>query len=208
LDAFAKHLQAGTECYERGELEAARGHFEHALALAPASVQARYNLGVVYRDLELSESAWVEFIEVIARDGRMAGAYNNLAILEERLELHGAAEAHYRKAIALKEAFPDAQFNLGMLLLRLGRFREGFAKCEWRWQTSRFTPFRVPHPRWDGSRLRGTLLVHSEQGAGDAMQFVRFLPMAAERSDRSPAWPNCECRVWLSSPSSTPTSRS
>ena len=114
----------------------------------------------------------------------MAGAYNNLAILEERLELRGAAEAHYRKAIALKEQFPDAHFNLGMLLLRLGRFPEGFAECEWRWQTSRFTPFRVPHPLWDGGRLRGTLLVHSEQGAGDAMQFVRYLPMAAERCDR------------------------
>jgi len=184
LDAFAEHFKAGNECYERGELKTARGHFEHALALAPASVQAHYNLGVVYRDLELCESAWVEFIEVIARDARMAGAYNNLAILEERLELHGAAETHFRKAIALEEAFPDAQFNLGILLLRLGRFREGFAQCEWRWQTSRFTPFRVPHPRWDGSRLRGTLLVHSEQGAGDAMQFVRYLPMAAERCNR------------------------
>ena len=33
----------------------AREHFEHALRLVPGSVQARYNLGVVYRDLELSE---------------------------------------------------------------------------------------------------------------------------------------------------------
>ncbi len=184
MDAFAEHLKAGSECYERGELETARGHFEHALALAPDSIQARYNLGVVYRDLELSERAWVEFIEVIARDGRMAGAYNNLAVLEERLGLLAAAETHYRKAIALKEAFPDAQFNLGMLLLRLGQYMEGFARCEWRWQTSRFTPLKAPHPRWDGSRLRGTLLVHSEQGAGDAIQFARFLPMAAERCDR------------------------
>ncbi len=183
-DAFAELLKSGNESYERGDLDAARGHFERALALAPGSVQARYNLGVVYRDLELSEAAWVEFIDVIARDGRMAGAYNNLAILEERLELRVAAEAHYRKAIALKDAFPDAQFNLGMLLLRLGRFPEGFARCEWRWQTSRFTPFKVPHPLWDGKRLSGTLLVHSEQGAGDAMQFVRYLPKAAERCDR------------------------
>ena len=79
MDAFAEQLKAGCACYERGELEAARGHFEHALALEPGSVQARYNLGVVYRDLELFESAWVEFIEFIDRDGRMAGAYNNLA---------------------------------------------------------------------------------------------------------------------------------
>ncbi len=183
-DAFAEHLKAGNESYERGELETARGHFEHALRLAPGSVQARYNLGVVYRDLELSEQAWVEFIDVISRDGRMAGAYNNLAILEERLELREAAETHYRRAIALKDPFPDAHFNLGMLLLRLGRYPEGFSECEWRWQTSRFTPFRVPHPLWDGRRLDGTLLVHSEQGAGDAIQFVRYLTIAAERCNR------------------------
>ena len=154
------------------------------MALSPASVLARYNLGVVYRDLELFEDAWVEFISVIAADGRMAGAYNNLAVLEERLELHRAAEWHFRKAILLNEAFPDAQFNLGLLLLRLGRFQEGFARCEWRWQTSRFTPFRAPHPRWDGSRLSGTLLVHSEQGRWRC-NAIRTLPPHGRRALRS-----------------------
>ena len=81
-----------------------------------------------------------------------------------------------RRTMALKHDFPNAHFNLGMLLLRLGRFPKGFRECEWRWQTSRFTPFKVPHPPWDGRRISGTLLVHSEQGAGDAIQFARFLP--------------------------------
>jgi TPR repeat len=183
-DGFAEHLRAGSESYEKGQLDAARAHFEQALTFDPGSTLARYNLGVVYRDLEMAEDAWIQFLGVIARDNRMAGAYNNLAILEERQRYYRAAEAHYRHAFALKPEFPDAHFNLGMLLLRLGRFREGFAECEWRWQTSRFTPFKVPHPLWDGQRLRGTLLVHSEQGAGDAIQFVRFLPAAAELCDR------------------------
>jgi hypothetical protein len=183
-EGFAEHLKAGGESYERDDLAAARFHFEKALELEPGANVARYNLGVVYRDLELSEDAWIQFLEVIARDGRAAGAFNNLAILEERLGYYGAAEAHYRRAIALKHDFPDAHFNLGMLLLRLGRFPEGFRECEWRWQTSRFTPFRVPHPIWDGHRLSGTLLVHSEQGAGDAIQFARYLPIAAELCDR------------------------
>jgi hypothetical protein len=183
-EGFAEHLKIGGESYERGDLASARAHFEQALALEPGSNLARYNLGVVYRDLEMSEDAWIQFLELIAREGRMSGAFNNLAILEERLDYHRAAEAHYRRAIALKHEFPDAHFNLGMLLLRLGRFPEGFRECEWRWQTSRFTPFRVPHPLWDGRPLRGTLLVHSEQGAGDAIQFARYLPIAAELCDR------------------------
>jgi hypothetical protein len=183
-DDYATHWTVGNACYERGDLHAAREHFARALELAPNSVPARYNLGVVHRDLENWETAWLLFIDVIARNRDAAAAYNNLAILEEQFGLHHAAEMHYRHAIALKNDFPDAHFNLGMLLLRLGRWREGFIESEARWQTSRFTPFRAPHPLWNGEYLRGTLLVHSEQGAGDAIQFVRFLPQAAERCDR------------------------
>ena len=183
-DDYAEHWNAGNACYERAELGLARDHFARALELAPDSVPARYNLGVVHRDLENWETAWILFIDVIARDKNAAAAYNNLAILEEHFGMHRAAETHYRQAIALKNQFPDAHFNLGMLLLRLGRWREGFVECEARWQTSRFTPFRAPHPVWNGDPLKGTLLVHSEQGAGDAFQFVRFLPLAAQRCDR------------------------
>ena len=180
-DRYSEHWNAGNACYERGDLDAALHHFTQALQVVPDSVPARYNLGVVHRDLENWEAAWILFIDVIARDRNAAAAYNNLAIVEEHLGLYAAAETHYRQAITLKKQFPDAHFNLGMLLLRLGRWPEGFAECEARWQTSRFTPFRAPHPLWNGQPLKGGLLVHSEQGAGDAIQFARFLPQAAER---------------------------
>jgi tetratricopeptide (TPR) repeat protein len=123
-EGFADRMRMGGESYERGDLSAARVHFEAALQLDSGSTVARYNLGVVYRDLELSEDAWIHFLEVISRDNRAAGAFNNLAILEERLGYYRAAEVHYRRAVALKHEFPDAHFNLGMLLLRLGRFPE------------------------------------------------------------------------------------
>ena len=173
-DRYSEHWNAGNACYERGDLDAALHHFTQALQVVPDSVPARYNLGVVHRDLENWEAAWILFIDVIARDRNAAAAYNNLAIVEEHLGLYAAAETHYRQAITLKKQFPDAHFNLGMLLLRLGRWPEGFAECEARWQTSRFTPFRAPHPLWNGQPLKGGLLVHSEQGAGDAIQFARF----------------------------------
>src|SRR5262249_15190393 len=118
------HWKAGNACYERGELDAALEHYCQARAIAPDSAPVCYNLRVVSRDLELWEAAWVEFVRVIALDGRSAAAYNNLAIVEEHFGLHQAAEMHYRQAIALRYHFPDAHFNLGMLLLRLGRFRE------------------------------------------------------------------------------------
>ena len=69
-EGFADQMKAGGEAYERGDLAMARSHFEAALALEPGSTVARYNLGVVFRDLEMSEDAWMAFLEVIAHDGR------------------------------------------------------------------------------------------------------------------------------------------
>jgi Glycosyltransferase family 9 (heptosyltransferase) len=43
-------------------------------------------------------------------------------------------------------------------------------------------PFQCPHPQWDGSPIpTKTLLIHTEQGAGDAIQFARYLPLVAQR---------------------------
>jgi hypothetical protein len=183
-EKLARHWTEGNACYARGELEASGEHYRQILAVDPESVPARYNLGVVYRDLEQWESAWITFVDVIARNGRSAEAFNNLALVESHYNLHEAALSHFRRAIALKPQFPDAHMNLGMLLLRLGQYRDGFSEYEWRWQTDQFTPFPAVTRCWNGEWVDGTLLVHSEQGAGDVFQFARFLPLAAERCKR------------------------
>jgi hypothetical protein len=69
-----------------------------------------------------------------------------------------------------------------MLLLLLGRLREGFAEYEWRWRMPGFaTPRRAfAQPMWTGDALAGrTLLVHAEQGLGSAIQFARYVELAA-----------------------------
>jgi hypothetical protein len=72
-----------------------------------------------------------------------------------------------------------------MTLLQLGDYPRGFAEYEWRWQTGQFPPFQCPHPLWDGNPIpTRTLLIHTEQGAGDAIQCARYLPLAAQRCGR------------------------
>jgi len=65
------------------------------------------------------------------------------------------------------------------LLLR-GRWSEGWRDYEWRFQCNnrlQIYPHQLQGPRWQGEPFNGqTLLVHGEQGLGDALQFVRFLP--------------------------------
>src|SRR3972149_726384 len=44
---------------------------------------------------------------------------------------------------------------------------------------------RTSHPKWDGQPIPGkTLMIHTEQGVGDAIQFARYLPLAAERGGK------------------------
>ena len=69
-----------------------------------------------------------------------------------------------------------------MTLLKNGDLKRGFAECEWRWQTAEFTPLKCPHTRWKGEDISDRiLLVHTEQGAGDAIQFIRYISLAAKR---------------------------
>jgi len=89
---------------------------------------------------------------------------------------------YYEHATQLQPDYAQAHFNLGVTLLQLGNYQRGLVEYDWRWRTNQFTPFQCPQPQWDGRPIPDqTLLIHTEQGAGDAVQFARYLPWAAQR---------------------------
>lgn len=178
------HMQMGAALYQQRDLHGARQAFEQALAMQPDLSPARFNLGVICRDLEENQRASQYFNELVAAGEILAETHNNLGVLAVRGEEFETAENHFRRAIDLRSPFPLAHFNLGTLLLRMGRMEEGWREYEYRWQTATFTPLNCPQPQWNGEPLDGTLLVHTEQGIGDTLQFARFLPMIRERCQR------------------------
>lgn len=178
-------LNLGNDAYNQGNLEAAMQQYQKCLELKPDYLMARYNLGVVYLEQEQWEEGIIKLEQVIATDPNHAEAYNNLGIIFQHQHRLNQAIEYYQKAIEIRYQFPDAHFNLGMALLQMGEYPQGFAESEWRWQTNKFTPFICPQPLWDGSDLSGkTILIHTEQGSGDAIQFIRYIPLVAERKCR------------------------
>ena len=179
-----KLCQEGNELFTKQEFEAAIECYQKAIKEDPEYPEGYFNLGIALRDLERNEEAVKAFTAVTERQKLAPKAYNNLGLLHCRYRNWEQAEKFYRQAIDQHFQSALAHFNLGMLLCRLGRFKEGFRECEWRWQTPDFNPIRCLQPRWTGQEFDGTLLVHTEQGIGDTIQFMRFLPEIRRRCQR------------------------
>ncbi|WP_376967519.1 tetratricopeptide repeat-containing glycosyltransferase family protein (plasmid) [Azospirillum sp. A26] len=161
----------------------AREIFARAAALAPGDAEIANNHGALLRmDNQLEEAA-TRFRRAIVLNPQHAGAYSNLgSTVKDRGRFWEALPA-FRRATRLDPNFAGAHWNESLVRLLLGDFARGWRGYEWRWKHGRLpSPQRsFIQPRWDGSPLRGRrLLVYWEQGFGDVLQFVRYLPLLAQ----------------------------
>jgi len=184
-EPLAVAFEAATYKHHQGQWEAAVADYRALLQQAPDHLPARFHLGVALTDMERWQEAISELQALLARQPLHAEAHNSLGLCYAALAQWEQALDQFGLALAADQQYAVAQMNRAMILLKLGRFRDGWAAYEWRWQTPAFTPFACPQPRWQGEDIRTkTLLVHTEQGAGDALQFARFLSLAAQRCQK------------------------
>ena len=86
----------------------------------------------------------------------------------------------------MNDRIADAHWDRALAHLTLGHFAEGWNGYDWRWEAVPWLEWRqFERPHWHGEALQGrTVLIHAEQGYGDTLQFVRYLPKIHEMGGR------------------------
>ena len=166
---------------QRGETSEAEACYRRALALNPAYPQLHLNLGILLLGQKHFAAAEAAMRQATALDRSNHVAWSNLGVLLACVKREGEAEACYRTALALNEDYASASFNLSYLLLRQGRYEEGWRRLEARdWYAA--LAQRLSFPRWRGEDLAGkALLIGCEAGHGDMIQFCRYANVLKER---------------------------
>lgn len=169
---------AGTLYREHGQLDEAAIHHAKAVALQPDNIRYRSNYAILlmskddlhgaYDAVRDSERLEVDCLSFALGNVLRASGYTEKAI------------PHYQRVSRLMPDSPDAQMNEAMAWLQIGEMERA-------WDIWKKLPDEKESlksiPRWQGEKV-SHLLLHEEQGMGDAIQCVRYIPLIRGRADK------------------------
>ena len=193
--AIALQPQNAVAFYNRGVAFQEAGHlfpaiesYCQALVLEPHNAQTHFNLGDAYHACVQLELALSCYDKAIGLAPRYADAQNNRGLVLRDLGRLDEAVISFSQAIAQDAGHADAHLNMGLTFLLKGDFQRGWELYEWRWK-AKGTNLIIPNFEqkiWMGrsSLENKTILIHGEQGLGDALQFCRYLSQLKNRGAR------------------------
>lgn len=178
------HLKLADNFKKGRQYQSALIHLKLARKYAPENIDVLNDLGVIQMDMDnISESISI-FETALTLNPNHSGILSNIAMAFEHLGELTKANNLYRKALYINPHQAEANHNLGLLLLLTGRYQEGWQYYEWRFagkeQKLLFMPSCEPLKMFD-LNPKLNLLVVAEQGLGDTLQFMRYIPLIAKQ---------------------------
>jgi len=156
-----------------------------AIELQPSFPNAYLNLAIILFQKGEKEESLKYYKLAIERDQNNSNSYFNFAVALNELGFYEEAKTNYEKAIELNSSNYLAQYNLGLLNLLLGNYKNGWKGYEYRVEAEVVKKRVMPGKKWNGETAKNsTLYVYPNQGFGDTIQFVRFLPIIKQRVEK------------------------
>lgn len=187
----AAHFNLGNTLDAVGRHAEATVAFEAALALQSQFPPALLGLGNALAAQGRHSEAIARFERAVGLDPQLALAWLGLGNAHHALGSHDAALRAFDQALRLRPELASAQLNRALTLLTLGDLARGLPAYESRLAIAAAAagePEGMGMPaavRWRGEPAADrTLLIEAEQGFGDTLQFIRFVPLARERVGR------------------------
>ncbi len=177
-DYAMAHCNLASALQELGKIDEAIAIYKKVISFKPDYVMAYDNLGSALQESGRLDEATACYRKAITLNPDYANAHCNLGSALQEFSKIDEAINSYDRAISLNPDMAIAHKNKSITLLLTENFKEGWLEYEWRLRTKAHSLRDLHKPKWDGSPLNGkSILVHAEQGFGDTIQFVRYLPM-------------------------------
>jgi tetratricopeptide (TPR) repeat protein len=182
----------GEALYQAGHPYEARDILQRSCTINPYSSESLNSLGIATYECGDAEAALDCFEYALRGDPGNAKTLSNIACTLSAVGRMDEAIATYQKAIALRPTDAKIRLNHSIALLKDGRWAQGWMEHEWRFDLPEHT--KLPRDRLlptlrQGDDIRGKIiLLTQEEGLGDTLMYLRYVPLLIARGAHVHLW--------------------